>query len=49
LAVKIGRRLFFSKEDAYRYFSSKLKAMKNKDVFWDDEIYNLFRYHPLKY
>ncbi|ADM28766.1 hypothetical protein Igag_1974 [Ignisphaera aggregans DSM 17230] len=46
MAVKIGRRVFISKAQALEYFSRKLRAMKNRGMFWDDELYELFKHHP---
>jgi len=47
MVVWIGRKPFYSKEDALKYFSEKLRGMKGKGVFWDDEVYELFKHHPL--
>jgi len=46
MAVRIGRNIFTSKAQALEYFSRKLRAMKNRGLFWDEELYDLFRHHP---
>jgi len=46
MAVRICRRVFISKAQALEYFSRKLRAMKGRGVFCDDELYELFKYHP---